>query len=199
MTNVNIDLWVLLIGVALPSLCLLLISLSYFWRRLTRRKGRSNAKQDDDRSAFNQQVLLEMVLQQTDNAFNSIIEAVYQQRVELLTLLETQQLKPQLSTTAPSPTVNSTQPLVSVTPAASESASAPNEAHAPAHTPTTTARIRTKETAAVFDPYSQIPEQIQKGLSTAEVASRLNLPESAVELYVKLRLSASQVGKQKTA
>lgn len=199
MTKVNIDLWVLLVGVALPSVCLLLISLSYCWRRLTRGRRKSNLKPDADTSAFNQQVLLEMVLQQSDNAFNGIIEAVYQQRIELLTLLETHHLKPLLSTAAPSAANTATQSLVSKEPAVSEGASVSTEVPAQAHTPTTTARIRTKETAAVFDPYSQIPEQIQNGLSTAEVAKRLNLPESAVELYVKLRLSSSQDGKQKTA
>jgi len=195
MTNVNIDLWVLLVGVALPSACLLLISLSYCWRRLTRRKSKAEVMQKEDPSGFNQQVLLEMVLQQTDNALNSIVDAVYQQRIELLTVLETHQLQSHLSTVAPTPAGPTSEPLMN------EQVTVPAEVKAPStpHTPAPGAKIRNKKTAAIFDPYSQIPEQIQKGLSVAEVAAGLNLPESAVELYVKLRLSAPKSGRQKRA
>jgi hypothetical protein len=189
MTKVNIDLWVLLVGVALPSACLLLISLSYCWRRLTRRRSKAVLKREADPSGFNQQVLLEMVLQQTDNAFNSIVDAVHRQRMELLTVLETHKLPSHLST-EPLP---QTAPLVNKR----EVVTVPAEVKGISATPG--ARIRTAETAAIFDPYSQIPEQIQKGLSVAEVAAGLNLPESAVELYVKLRLSAPNRGSQKRA
>ena len=194
MTKVNIDLWVLLVGVALPSACLLLISISYCWRRLTRRKSKAGA----DTSGFNQQVLLEMVLQQTDDAFNSIVDTVYKQRVELLTLLETQKVKSHLSTKTSTPPAAATQPLATETSPTSEAQAVPTEAGNPPQTAAAT-NIRSKKTAAIFDPYSQIPEQIQQGLSVGEVASRLNLPESAVELYVKLRLSTQKDGRQKSA
>jgi hypothetical protein len=188
MTKVNIDLWVLLVGVALPSACLLLISIAYCWRRLTRRRSKAEFSPDADTGGFNQQILLEMVLQQTDNALNSIVDAVHQQRKALLTVLETHELQSHLSTLSPA-----TAPLVN------ERVSVSTEPEAAANTLAPSAKIRTKETAAIFDPYSQIPELIQQGLSVEAVASRLNLPESAVELYVKLRLSGPKGGRKRTA
>jgi DNA-binding NarL/FixJ family response regulator len=52
---------------------------------------------------------------------------------------------------------------------------------------------------ALFDPYCQIPAYIHQGLTAAEVAARLDLPEAAVDLYVNLRMSPAKDGSQKTA
>jgi hypothetical protein len=202
MTKVNIDLWVLLAGVALPSACLLMVSLVYCWRRLSRRH-RANAGRGADPHGFNQQVLLEMVLQQTDNALNSIVDAVQEQRIQLLKVLETHQLP--LPATAPVATsvpertdgAAASEPTPKVP--ASAYGSAETQAPAEVSKVTSDGMRPTPPTDLHFDPYSRIPDLLHEGLSVAEVATRLNLPESAVDLYKSLRMADGKGGDQKTA
>jgi hypothetical protein len=200
MTKVNIDLWVLLAGVALPSACLSLISLVYCWRRLFRRRPRADLGHAADLHGFNQQVLLEMVLQQTDNAFNSIVDAVQEQRIQLLEVLETHQLaRPASALGAPSA-------------GDQRDAVAEPSPKLPSSNRSVETKFRCEEDAALmagnretppadprFDPYSRIPDLILQGLSVGEVASRLNLPESAVDLYRSLRMADGKTSSPKTA
>jgi hypothetical protein len=201
LTKVNIDLWVLIAGVALPSTCLLVISLVYCWRRLFRR--RVNAGYGAAQNEFSQQVLLEMVLQQTDNALNNIVDAVQAQRTQLLQVLETHQLP--LPAAAPEPasgggttetecetTQKSIVAAVSGVSTAIEATSNPSLSSFAIHG-------RTPHSEARFDPYRQIPELVHRGLSVAEVASRLCLPESAVDLYISLRMADVKSGNQESA
>ena len=204
MTKVNIDLWVLIAGVALPSACLLMVSLVYCLRRLTRRRRLTKSAD----AGFDQQVLLEMVLQQTDSALNAIVDAVQAQRVEMLKVLATHQLS--LPTPAPM-SVTSSLPEQKIevedpTPAEETSEKLKDSAEemttvksSPAATVKKDAAILNTNTAALFDPYSQIPELIHQGLAVADVASRLNLPEAAVEMYVNLRMTDSKSSNQKSA
>jgi hypothetical protein len=201
MTTIHIDLWVLLIGVALPSVCLLVISLMYCWRRLSRRQCGPRTSGKDDNPGFDRQVLLEMVLQQTDNAFNRIVETVQEERIQMLKVLETHQLAlpgrsaagpaadPRLDPPELAPRKQSADALEAtraVAPQKDEAAATPKRNIAPAQ-------------AALFDPYSQIPAYIHQGLTVPEVAACLDLPEAAVDLYVNLRMSATPDGGQKTA
>jgi hypothetical protein len=201
LTKVNIDLWVLIAGVALPSTCLLVISLVYCWRRLFRRGA--NAGYGVARNEFSQQVLLEMVLQQTDNALNSIVDAVQAQRTQLLQVLETHQLP--LPAPAPEPasgegsaetesetTPKSAVPAVPGVSTAIEATANPSLSSFAIHG-------RTPRSEAQFDPYRQIPNLVHQGLSVAEVASRLCLPESAVDLYISLRMTDGKSGNQESA
>lgn len=201
LTKVNIDLWVLIAGVALPSACLLVISLVYCWRRLFRR--RANAGYGVAQNEFSQQVLLEMVLQQTDNALNSIVDAVQAQRTQLLQVLETHQLP--LPAAAPEPasgggdsetesetTPKSTIPAVPGVSTAIEATASPSLSSFGIHG-------ITPQSEAQFDPYRQIPELVHQGLSVAEVASQLSLPESAVDLYISLRMADNKSGNQESA
>ncbi len=198
MTQVNIDLWVLLVGVALPSTCLLLVSLVYCWRRFSRRRSRSTRQTADVN--FNQRVLLEMILQQTDTAFNALVDAIQAQRVQLLQVLETQQLPLPPETSAASlPNGPAGPPLD-----APQGAQLPNgEGHPTGRQASGTADDTlldgTAVSSALFDPYAQIPGCIREGLSIPEVAARLNLPESAVDLYVNLRMPDHKSGSQRTA
>jgi hypothetical protein len=201
LTKVNIDLWVLIAGVALPSACLLTISLVYCWRRLFR--PRVDAGNGAGQKEFSQQVLLEMVLQQTDNALNSIVDAVQTQRSQLLQVLETHQLSLPATTPAAAsggrnaetesePTTLSKVPAVPGATAALEATTG--------HSLLSLARYdETPQSAAQFDPYGQIPELVHQGLSVAEVATRLGLPESAVELYISLRMPDGKSGNQERA
>lgn len=185
-TTVNIELWVLLVGVALPSACLLMLSLVYFRRRLSRRLKRGGSACETGDSGFNQQVLLEMVLQQTDDALNRIVDAVQEQRIQMLRVLETHQLS--LPNQAPPGS------------AADPNQSPADETSADLDTVTTPIhRAGASGKVALFDPYRQIPDYVHQGLSVPEVAARLDLPESAVDLYIKLRMSMNKDGSQKTA
>jgi hypothetical protein len=194
MTHVTIDLWVLLAGVALPSACLLMISLVYCWRRLTRRHRSAAVLQTGD-PGFNQQILLEMVLQQTDNAFNSIVDAVQEQRIQMLKLLETHQLSMPV---AAGPDLQSAEiPAGDISAANHKTAGKNSTLNNSAAASSLKNNSPGKNT--LFDPYSQIPDYIQQGLTSAEVAACLDLPEAAVDLYVNLRMSATKDGSQKTA
>jgi hypothetical protein len=202
MTTVNIDLWILLVGVGLPSACLLMICFVYCWRRLSLRQRGTQTRPANLDTGFDQQVLLEMVLQQVDTAFNNIVDTVQAQRIQMLKVLETHGLAPPNQMPAPSadgPNVSPTQVATAVTSVSAKKAtdeeSIEQEEMAPGHFSKTGA----PEKAALFDPYSQIPDYIHRGLSIPEVAARLDLPESAVELYVSLRMSANKDGRQITA
>jgi hypothetical protein len=185
-TTVTIDLWVLLAGVALPSACLLLISLVYCWRRLTRRHKSAADLQSGD-PGFNKQILLEMVLQQTDNALNSIVDAVQEQRIQLLKVLETHQLS------MPAASGPHIRPAEVAAEALSAGLPKPTGENPPANDIAAAYSRKNNTTGkdALFDPYSQIPEYIHQGLTVPEVAARLDLPEAAVDLYVNLRMSAA--------
>lgn len=210
MDKVSIDLWVLLIGVALPSTCLLMVSLIYCWRRLFRR----GAKAVGETPGFDQQVLLEMVLQQTDNALNNIVDAVQAQRAEMLKVLETRQLSipgnNSPSGAAPLSPVPSEGQIITATDAGFQKKITATEGQAnPEGSGAATDNCQSGSMAAgidgqktssdaMFDPYRQIPDHIQSGLSISDVATRLDLPESAVELYVNLRMPEMKDG-QKSA
>lgn len=190
MTTVSIDLWVLLVGVVLPSACLLVISLVYCWRRLARRRSIRPAG-ETGHPDFNQlmqlQMQLEMVLQQTDNAFNSIVDAVREQRVQLLKVLETHQLStPAADGQRQRSEAVTPKEIAAATAKATDERSSENDGPAAADL-----GPAADGTATLFDPYSQIPGHIRRGLTVPEVAARLDLPESAVELYVNLRMSAA--------
>jgi hypothetical protein len=201
LTMVNIELWVLLVGVALPSACLLMISLVYLGRRLSRRQNRDGSACGTGDAGFSQQVLLEMVLQQTDNALNRIVDAVQEQRTQMLRVLETHQLTlpnqpPAESAGDPDLTPADVDAQVSSTAAELVADGTPGD-KATVTAPVPKARARGK--VALFDPYRQIPDYVHQGLSVPEVAARLDLPESAVDLYIKLRMAVNKDGSQKTA
>ena len=194
MTNVTIDLWVLLAGVALPSACLVMISLVYCWRRLTRRRKNAVLDQNGD-PGFNQQILLEMVLQQTDNALNAIVDAVQEQRIQMLKVLETHQLS---MPAAARPNIRSAEITAEEISGATHMATDDNSPST-VNAATPSLKHTTPGKDALFDPYCQIPDYIHQGLTAAEVAARLDLPEAAVDLYVNLRMSPAKDGSQKTA
>jgi hypothetical protein len=195
-TTVNIELWVLLVGVALPSACLLMLSLVYLRRRLSRRLKRDGSACETGDSGFSQQVLLEMVLQQTDNALNRIVDAVQEQRTQMLRVLETHQLT--LPNQAPpgsaaDPNQSPADVDARVRSTADETSADLDTVNAPIHEAGASGKV------ALFDPYRQIPDYVHQGLSIPEVAARLDLPESAVDLYIKLRRLVNKDGSQKTA
>jgi hypothetical protein len=212
MTKVNIDLWVLLAGVALPSACLLMVSLVYCWRRLSRRRRQTGGAHGES-AGFDRQVLLEMVLQQTDNALNSIVDAVQAQRIEMLNLLETHRLPLPTATPPAAVSVLETEPVadhadeapseasaeVSAAVSAAPPAASGVQAPPPPASPGAAKAGKGSDPNTLFDPYRQIPDHIHAGLSISEVAGRLDLPESAVELYVSLRMPEMKGGRQKRA
>jgi hypothetical protein len=172
MTKIGIDMWILIIGVAVPCLGLSFIALV-----TRRRRGKASEKDGQKRPTMpaftqnlDQEMVHQLVCQKTETLFNSLFQTLHNQRERLMGTLS---LGGQVLS-SPTPLE---QP--NLKPFRLENREIAAQGMAPG-------------TPVLPDPYESIPDLLGTGLSVEEVAEKLGLPRSEVRLFVKLRLGPLQ-------
>lgn len=175
MTKIGIDMWILIIGVAVPCLGLGFIAL--VTRRSRGKAGEKDGQKRPTMQAFtknlDQEMVNQMVCQKTETLFNSLFHTLHSERERLTGSFSLGDQVGPSSTALEQPNLK---------PFRLENREIAAQKMAPV----------TPMTPVLPDPYESIPDLLGTGLSVEEVAEKLGLPRSEVRLFVKLRLGPLQ-------